>query len=70
MAAGAALCHGEEHPSAKLTEAQVRSILAVQSPVPWGWKKRIAREYGVSHYTIIAIRRRKVWRHIEVEAVR
>jgi hypothetical protein len=55
---------GETHGMAKLTEEQVREILA--SDVPG---KRLAKQYGVSDTTIYDIRKRRIWSHIDAEAV-
>lgn len=50
---------GERSKSAKLTEADIRSIRTDPRP---GWK--IAEAYGVSQTTISEVRSRKVWAHV------
>lgn len=50
---------GETHGSAKLTETDVRAILASTDSC-----KSLGRFYGVSDVLISLIRRRKAWRHI------
>jgi LysM repeat protein len=47
---------------AKLTIAQVRSILKIDKEVP-AWK--VAQEYGVSPETIRRIRQRKGWKNLD-----
>lgn len=50
---------GELNPRAKLSEQQVKDIRA--SSVP---HRKLARQLGVSHTTIINIRRGRLWGHI------
>lgn len=50
---------GERHPSAKLTEAQVRTIRADERPIAV-----LARLYGVSRRTIKAIKVARSWKHV------
>lgn len=58
---------GENARSAKLTEAQVRSILLAPSEGSARVSNRaLARQYGVSEHAIIRIRKRITWTHIEV----
>lgn len=55
--------YGEQTNGAKLTEVQVREILAVKN------RRRMARElgrkYGVSHSTITGIWHRRTWTHLK-----
>lgn len=53
---------GEKSGTAKLTEQQVREILA--APRGYGTGFALAAKYGVSDATISMIRRGNVWRHI------
>ena len=55
---------GEQLPQAKLTELQVREILA--DPTPF---TALAAKYGVSSGTISDIKRRYSWAHLDVENV-
>jgi hypothetical protein len=52
---------GEKHVRARLTQEQVDAIRA-QVPGPRGTIIRLAREYGVAHGTIRAIRDNQTWR--------
>jgi len=49
------VARGHGHKGAKLTPDQVAKIRA--EPQAWGVNARLAREYGVSHTTIVKIRR-------------
>jgi hypothetical protein len=51
---------GERHGHAKLTEADVREILAAR-PLPWGGQTRLAARYSVCQQTIQAIVAGKGW---------
>lgn len=51
---------GEKHPSAKLTEEQVRAILKSDRP-----HTDVAREYNVLASTVFKIRARKTWKHLQ-----
>jgi len=51
---------GERNSHAKLTEAEVREILADTIST----NKALAAEYGVTHSMISCIRLRKSWRHV------
>lgn len=53
-------CAGERSPTAKFTEDQVREIR--ESKVP---ARQLAREFDVYHTTILQIRKRKTWKHIQ-----
>jgi hypothetical protein len=55
--------YGDAHGMAKLTEEQVREILASNVP-----GKQLAKQYGVSDTTIYDIRKRKIWRVLDTEA--
>lgn len=55
--------HGEEHATAKLTEAQVRAIRAEYVPYKVSYTK-LGAKYGVSSQQIRNIVRRKAWTHI------
>ena len=50
---------GEAHPSAKLTEDQVRAIRVDLRP-----QSQISAEYGVSQQTVSRIRKRANWKHL------
>ncbi len=50
---------GDAHPTAKLTEAQVRSIIADDR-----MQRQIADDLGVSKATVCLIKQGKTWRHI------
>lgn len=52
-------CHGERHPNAKLTEAQVLAIAADPRP-----NQQIAPDYGVTDVLIGRIKRRLSWKHL------
>lgn len=56
---------GERNGQSKLTEGQVREILAVGS-YPYGTYARLAREYGVSPTTIRGIVTGRYWSHVQV----
>ncbi len=51
--------HGEDHWNAKLSEHQARYILSSTLPTV-----ELARAFGVSRYTIKAIRAKRRWRHL------
>jgi hypothetical protein len=54
---------GEEHPRAKLTEAQVKAIKeAIEKGVPC---LKLAKIYNVASSTIDRIKRGKIWKHIQ-----
>jgi hypothetical protein len=64
---------GETHGMARLTEGQVREILAELAASgirvgsrPYGLYPRIARRYGVTADTIGLIARRKIWAHVSL----
>lgn len=50
---------GERAAKSRLTELQVREVLA--SPLPYS---AIARQYGVTKENIAAIKQRRTWRHL------
>ena len=53
---------GEEHPNAKLTEAEV---VAIKEGLRQGLKaKELAARYGVERVTISAIKGGRLWRHV------
>ncbi len=52
---------GSEHYAAKLTEKQVESILCSHEP-----QASLARKYGVHATSIYNIRKRKIWKHVNV----
>jgi hypothetical protein len=54
------LIHGEQKLKAKLTEQQVKHILARQTEL----RKDLAKEFGVNQSTIVRIIQRKKWKHI------
>lgn len=56
---------GSKHPSAKLTEEDVRNILQLCKSARTD--SEIAEKYGVSRTTVYGIRLRKRWRHVNVE---
>lgn len=64
---------GEDHGMAKLTEAQVREILAILPGPRWGRRGKghhpnsvisIAERYGISNVTVLQLRRGERWRHV------
>lgn len=64
---------GEAHGLAKLTEAEVREILALPPAPRWGRRGKgnhpnsvisIAERYGISDVTVLQIRRGERWRHV------
>jgi uncharacterized protein YjcR len=55
---------GEKIQGSKLTEDQVRAILADPRP-----GSRIASEYGIAAGSVSDIKRRKSWAHLDVENV-
>lgn len=55
---------GELHPKAKLTDERVREILQSSTPA-----RVLADRFGVTPTTIYAVRSRKLWPHISLEAV-
>lgn len=55
-------CFGERAHFAKLTEAQVREIIASDESIP-----ALARRYGVTYCPIWAIRKNRTWKHIPRE---
>lgn len=57
--------HGEARCSSKLTEVQVREILA--EPHRFGIYRELGRVYGVSNTVIKRIRQRTLWAHIDAE---
>ncbi len=56
---------GENHGSAKLTEADVREILRLKGEVG---QRRLAKRYGVCKSLIGAIHRREIWTSLEEAA--
>ena len=52
-------CRGEAKPGAKLTEEDVRTILRSDAS-----DSALARRFGVSAHTVLMIRRRKKWSHV------
>jgi hypothetical protein len=57
---------GERSPLAKLTEVGVRRIRGLDaSGPPRGWKKRIARELGVSPQSISSVLTGRRWGHVK-----
>lgn len=50
---------GESNPAAKLSEQDVLAIRKSTAP-----NRALARQYGVSHGTVIFIRSRETWRHV------
>lgn len=65
MVARGRSCVGERHGMVKLTEAQVRDILAADLP-----HTALGLKYGVSRAAIELIRTRRNWSHIEAVAVK
>jgi NUMOD4 motif/HNH endonuclease len=53
------MAHGEMHYAAKLTDDDVRTILASEESM-----RNLQRRYGVSYSLITSIRRRERWKHI------
>lgn len=53
---------GESHWNARLTETEVRAILADQERS----NKELAAEYGVLPNTIVKIKSKKLWKHIQL----
>ena len=61
---------GENHPNAKLTDADVIKIRAKwdgfdEVKKSYGGKTALAREYGVSRGTISFVVRGEIWKHVE-----
>lgn len=56
---------GQEHPHAKLTDAQVQEIRAGERAPRMLYCEEQARKYGVSWQTIYGIVRRTSWTHVE-----
>ena len=54
---------GEDHKMAKLTEAQVREIRDKYATGEFS-QDQLAKEYGISPYSISLVVRKKTWRHI------
>jgi hypothetical protein len=59
---------GEEKSQAKLTDEAVRDIRRRAANGPWGIKKQLAQEYGVSQACISEVINRKKWGHVPDEA--
>jgi hypothetical protein len=55
---------GEEHPGAKLSLGNVRTIRRLLSAEHW-LVKDVAARFGVTRRTIRSIRDRKTWRHVD-----
>lgn len=55
---------GERAPSSKLNAVEVAEILSSSETL-----ENLANRYGVSFKTISAIRRRKIWKHIETDEI-
>jgi hypothetical protein len=53
---------GEDHPGAKLTDAQITEIRALRAAGVSGL--RLAARFGVSHRLIYLIEQRKAWSHV------
>lgn len=68
MVAKGRILRGEENVSAKLTAQQVSRIKTMLAEDRM-YVSEIAREFGVSHSTIQAIKTGKTWRHVEPQAV-
>lgn len=69
---------GEAHGMAKLTEREVREILAIPPCPRWGRRGKghhpnsvisIAERYGIDDVTVLEIRRGEAWRHVFDEMV-
>lgn len=58
--------HGERHPKAKLTDADVLAIRRAYRP---GLGGQLMRQYGVSQSAISAIVNHDTWKHLPREAV-
>jgi hypothetical protein len=56
--------HGEDSHLSKLTEPEVRRILALTDKS----SKELANEFGVSQALIVQIRARRVWKHLHLTA--
>lgn len=54
---------GENNPRAKLTEHQVREIRELLNS-PKNLTKDIANKYNISNVTVIAIKKRRIWKHL------
>jgi hypothetical protein len=54
---------GANNPAAKLTPDQVAAIrrYAKRGPHKWGWRSKLAREYGVSPGTVSDILAGRIW---------
>ena len=52
---------GENNHRAKLTEEQV---IEIRKPLTTLTRRQLAQKYGVSFETIIAIRRKRIWKHL------
>lgn len=59
---------GESNANAKLTEDQVRSLLADSRTAPRGWVRCKAMELGVTDRLVYSILRGKRWRHLGATA--
>lgn len=57
------VAHGEQHPNAKLTEAEVRDI-RYQHQAGLITTGKLAKEFGVNQTTIRHIVRREAWKHV------
>lgn len=58
--------HGEHHKDSKLTQKQVAEILIKHIPFQYSTRK-LAREYKVNQSTIMAILKRRTWKHVKME---
>lgn len=56
---------GEQHGKSKLTDEQVREILALKGTATY---QEIADMYGVALSTVSNILSRKIWKHVEIPA--
>lgn len=56
---------GEGNPRAKLTEEKVLEILKL-SKEPNNLTSDIADKYNVSYATVVAIKKRRIWKHIDI----
>jgi hypothetical protein len=54
---------GENNPRAKLTEQQVREIRELLTS-PKSLTKDIANKYNISNVTVVAIKKRRIWKHL------